>query len=118
MFLFTQLQVLLRLDIYRKLQEIINIFLTTMDFMLINCTVLLICLLYDSVSSYLNVSTVISKSLRTMFVLSPVYECALLRKVQTSPRITTKDLIGMLEEAGTGVSAVKQGLNHQNLKCF
>lgn len=53
-----------------------------------------------------------------MFVLSPVYECALVRKAQTGPRITTKDLIEMLEEAGTGVSAVKQGLNHQNLKCF
>lgn len=117
MFLFTQLQVLLRLDIYRKLQEIIKT-TTTMDFMLINCMVFLICLLCDSVSSYRNVSTVISKSFRTMFVLSPVYECALVRKAQTGPRITTKDLIEMLEEAGTGVSAVKQGLNHQNLKCF
>lgn len=43
---------------------------------------------------------------------------ALVRKAQSSPRITAKGVAEILEKAGTRKSAVKQGLNHQNQKCF
>lgn len=45
-------------------------------------------------------------------------KCDLVRKAQMSPRTTAKDVADMLEKAGTRESLVKQGLNHQNQKCF
>jgi transposase/glutaredoxin len=51
-------------------------------------------------------------------VLSPGDECNLVRKVQINPRRTAKDLVKMLEEAGTKVSiaTVKRVLYRHNHK--